>query len=363
MATGGAADPVFSREEQRAVIRFFFHKGMTGTAIHRELRDVLGENALSLRAVYQWVEHFKEGRTDTQDVPRTGRPSVVNDDLVSQISTFVRENRSCTLENIEAELPVKRETARSIIHDHLGMRKLQSQWVPHNLSEEQKERRVTVCKRHLLRAQKEGDKFFERIVAGDETWVKSFEPELKQQTSLWRGSSFGKGEVHVPQHLKPTHPFKIMHIIFFDFQGIIIDHPVPSGTRVTAEYYRDFIREKLRPAIRKKRPLLLEEGPIVLHDNARPHVAEVVTTLLASYGWEVLEHPAYSPDLSPCDFFLFGKLKAKLRGQSFGTEDAINRATKNALMELATGGLREGIFGLQKRWELCVRDEGRYTEA
>ncbi|CAG0897824.1 unnamed protein product [Cyprideis torosa] len=53
MATGGSPPPDFSREEQRSVIRFLFHKGLTGAAIHRELEDVLRDNAINcLRAVY-----------------------------------------------------------------------------------------------------------------------------------------------------------------------------------------------------------------------------------------------------------------------------------------------------------------------
>lgn len=95
-------------------------------------------------------------------------------------------------------------------------------------------------------------------------------------------------------------------------------------------------------------------GVILLHDNARFRTFQVVTDILASYNWEALPHPAYSPDLSPCDFFLFGKLKSKLRGQEFQTEDAINQATKEALVELAKGGYHAGIFGLQKRWEQCI---------
>ena len=91
-------------------------------------------------------------------------------------------------------------------------------------------------------------------------------------------------------------------------------------------------------------------------------MAKVVTDLMHSYGWEILEHPSYSPDLSPCDFFLFGLLKSKLRGHRFETEEAVNQATRQALKSVAKGGLERGIFGLVERWERCVRDEGRYWE-
>uniref|UniRef100_A0A1I8G015 DDE_3 domain-containing protein n=1 Tax=Macrostomum lignano TaxID=282301 RepID=A0A1I8G015_9PLAT len=61
----------------------------------------------------------------------------------------------------------------------------------------------------------------------------------------------------------------------------------------------------------------LELGPLLLHDNASSHTAHIVQNLLRDYQWEVLPHPPYSPDLSPCNFDLFPKLKNQLRGRRF----------------------------------------------
>ena len=55
-------------------------------------------------------------------------------------------------------------------------------------------------------------------------------------------------------------------------------------------------------------------GVHLLHDNASSHKCEVVKSFLASEKVKVLKHPPYSPDLSPCDFFLFPRLKKMLSG-------------------------------------------------
>jgi histone-lysine N-methyltransferase SETMAR len=54
-----------------------------------------------------------------------------------------------------------------------------------------------------------------------------------------------------------------------------------------------------------------------LHDHARPHTAAHTLETLKQLKWESTEHPAYSPDLAPSDFHLFGPLKEALRGRRF----------------------------------------------
>ncbi|GFO27963.1 histone-lysine N-methyltransferase SETMAR [Plakobranchus ocellatus] len=65
-------------------------------------------------------------------------------------------------------------------------------------------------------------------------------------------------------------------------------------------------------AIRRKRRELLRRGVVLQHDNATPHSANLTQQWLQRYGWEILPHPAHSPDLPPSDFHLFGPLKRHL---------------------------------------------------
>jgi len=71
--------------EIRSVIRFLNAKNMTPAEIHRQLCDVYGEHAMSSSMVRRWVRLFNEGRENVHDDPRSGRPSVVNEDLVRQL--------------------------------------------------------------------------------------------------------------------------------------------------------------------------------------------------------------------------------------------------------------------------------------
>jgi len=48
-----------------------------------------------------------------------------------------------------------------------------------------------------------------------------------------------------------------------------------------------------------------------------------VSQFLAKNNMTVIPHPPYSPDLAPCDFFLFPKLKLQMKGQTFDTTEEI----------------------------------------
>ena len=110
------------------------------------------------------------------------------------------------------------------------------------------------------------------------------------------------------------------------------------------------------------RPNLLENGVLILHDSARPHIGKVVRGLLDRYSWEVLPHQPYSPDMSPPDFDLFPKLNINMRGVLFSTlEDLFASDTRRVTQRNSSTDLT-GIMDLPKRWDAVIRQKGDYTE-
>ena len=108
---------------------------------------------------------------------------------------------------------------------------------------------------------------------------------------------------------------KIMLAFFFDQDGLLLIDILLHGTTVNAQHYSQTLTT-LCQAIKLKRPSKLTRWVILLHDNARPHTANTITPLLQKFKWEVLGHPPYSPEISPCDYANFGPIKKTLRGQT-----------------------------------------------
>ena len=103
-----------------------------------------------------------------------------------------------------------------------------------------------------------------------------------------------------PKNVHPTqYAVKVMLIVVYDIGGVILRHAVPPRHKVKATYYCTFLQHHLRPVLRRKRRHLVIQNPIILHDNARSHSAAAVTDLLRRWQWDILEHPLYSPYMTP----------------------------------------------------------------
>ena len=189
------------------------------------------------------------------------------------------------------------------------------------------------------------------------TWIRDFEPELKSQSSEWRG----KGSPRPKKFKRAQSNVKQMMIFTYDCKGVIMTDRVPSGTTVTAAYYHQFL-QKLRRKMHVNRPDLLEDGVLILHDKARPHLGKDIRELLDGYSWEVLPHPHYSPDMSPPEFDLFPKLKINMRGVRFSTLENLSASVTQRVRQLNSSRDLTGIMDLPKRWDAVIQQKGDYTE-
>ena len=90
----------------------------------------------------------------------------------------------------------------------------------------------------------------------------------------------------------------------------------------------------------------------LLHNNASSHKFEVVKSFLASEKMKILNHPPYSPDLSPCGFFLFPRLKKMLSGNKFTFRSSLGSAIPKRRLFICL--LRLG----KKVTKMCFRKGG-----
>ena len=144
--------------------------------------------------------------------------------------------------------------------------------------------------------------------------------------------------------------------------GIIHHSFLQQGETMTAVKYCEELQTMYRK-LREKQPALVNrKGPILLHDNARPHVARLTLQTLTSMGIEVLSHPPYSPDLAPTDFHFFKHLDAFLKDKQFETQTDAETAFQTFLDSRSDDFYKKGIDDIVPRWHKCIQSYGAYFD-
>ncbi|GFR58242.1 histone-lysine N-methyltransferase SETMAR [Elysia marginata] len=149
---------------------------------HIDLVTVLGENAPSIQTVRKWVKAVLEGRDDMEDEPRPGRlVTACGNANISKVLVSLRDDRQKSCEEIFTETSMSRTSVFRVLTNKLNNNNNKfSKWVPHLLTDEQKESRVNFSRNFLRRFQTEQNDFLGGIFTGDETWVYSWDPETKR---------------------------------------------------------------------------------------------------------------------------------------------------------------------------------------
>ena len=168
------------------------------------------------------------------------------------------------------------------------------------------------------------DKRLCEIVTGDETCISFFEPEGKENNKVWTGENGAR-----PQIARRSRSVKrVLYALFFDARGIVARIPGVRGLKL-------------------------------LHDNAPAHCSAVVQDYLKTRGFETLSHPAYSPDLAPCDFWLNPVIKSTLgdansKPAQLSVECCFNAQTVYLNVTIKAHWI--------KRLKKCVEVKGEYFE-
>ena len=135
-------------------------------------------------------------------------------------------------------------------------------------------------------------------------------------------------------------------------------HWVPTGQTVNKECYVEVFRE-FRKRFIGKRPALFKSGQWHFQqDNAPVHNAILVTDYLTKMGIKTVPQPPYSPDLAPCDFWLF----LKLRSCRYETNEEMKKAVMKVIDMLTQEDFHGAFQNLLERHNKCISAGDDYLE-
>ena len=136
---------------------------------------------------------------------------------------------------------------------------------------------------------------------------------------------------------------------------------LPKRSTITGVYYANLL-DQLRTTIREKRRGKLSKGVLLQQDNTRVHTCKVAIDAIERNGYELIPHPAYSPDLAPSDFFLIPNLKKDIRGLHFRSDEEVVMAVEEWVNGRNPDFFSSGLVALGHRWSKCITLEGNYIK-
>lgn len=78
--------------------------------------------------------------------------------------------------------------------------------------------------------------------------------------------------------------------------------------------------------------------------------------------WYTIEHPPYSPDLAPSDFYLFKHLQNYLKDSTFRNKRETVEEVKSFLDSRTCDFLKQGTYNLPNRWKEVINRKGNYLD-
>ncbi len=322
----------------------------------RAIQFVYGDAALSAVQIRHWFKQFQGGRDTVIDLPRrvkdkTGRTEA----NIDKVCTALDQDRRLSITALSVSCDIPWSTCRKIVKLDLKLSRKAAKFVPHLLQENQVQERMRISGNMLNRLQSEPH-FLDYVVTTDESWMYCYDPELKNQSSAW----LAKGEQRPVKVARPRTVGKLLLISFFDSKGVI-HWEYQRGTLVSAQFIN--ILGNLRHAISRKRGNKYLQNFTLHMDNTSPHTSQPTRTFLMLSKTKVLEHPAYSPDLAPSDFWFFPHLKKPLRGKWFNSIAELQQAVDKEIGEISSFEFEQCIQrDWPKRWARCVDKDGLYFE-
>jgi hypothetical protein len=130
--------------EQRVAIKFCFKASLSVTETPVLVQKVYGNRVLNRSNIFRWYPQLCDGREPAEDDERGGHPKLTQTEVnIAAVADLVKNDRPIASRVIAESLNIP--VVLQILREDLGKRKLCERFVPHSLTSEQRENRVTTC--------------------------------------------------------------------------------------------------------------------------------------------------------------------------------------------------------------------------
>ena len=336
--------------KQRYAIFYLHHENKTTEEIHQYLVEHYGESAYALSTVGKWIWKIKLGRTDLSNEKHSGRP--IDESIREEIRQQIQNSPVFSDRSIARATEHSHTTVAKVLHDDLGFNYLHLQTVPHNLTDDKRTKRVEEAKKILAFLKCAKRSHNANIITGDESWFRyTNEPRARWVPA---GEEVGT-RIKESQYLK-----KKMVTIFIRKNGKFFVDLMPSDQTFNSDYFVNVIIPKINDLAFPNGYQKGDKKAYIHFDNAPSHKSSIVKETLKHYPFILIPHPAYSPDISPLDFGVFGTIKEKMPYEEFESDEELKDAITSILGELGPDYIKNLFKEWIRRAKLVISTNGKY---
>ncbi|CAF1613832.1 unnamed protein product, partial [Didymodactylos carnosus] len=220
-----------------------------------------------------WYHEFDRSNFSVEDAARSGRPrTAINEETIDAVRSIIEDDPHSAYEQIEHTLGIGSSAVNSIIHEYLKLHKMCTRWVPHQLTNDQKQFCIQLCRDSLERFEGgQSCRVFD-IITDDESWFYHYDPTTKEQSKVWVSQTDPRStKVH-----RYKSSGKRMVAIFHMKSGLIKSILLERVETVTKRWYVDSCLPQVFETVSEWRQKTGLRGLILHDDNARPHRAGIV---------------------------------------------------------------------------------------
>jgi hypothetical protein len=122
-----------------------------------------------------------------------------------------------------------------------------------------------------------------------------------------------------------------MLLTYFSRTGFVSIEFFPQGQNYNSHFFTEITLPSIVENLSVACPRLKTTAAHLYIENAKPHNSRLSLQKIDEYGFIRVPQPPYSPDLEPCDFFLFGYLKSQLEDKIFFDENSLKTEVERIL--------------------------------
>ena len=333
------------------LVMYWHTKGYDAKAMHMKLVAYRAEGAPGYSTITKWLRALHRGEDILHRTFAPGPPPLEENEILI---------RSCLIEKpFSSVRSISSTTAipRSTVHDTLmrmGYVVKHLKWVPHKLTDDQKRNRVELSKRMLDHLRTAKHRSWVKFYTGDESWFYL----ATDYEHMW----MEEGDEPPTRARKMINAQKVLITIFWSPRGFPVVEALPKGQKFNSRYMTDVIIPALIEDSRSAPRSYSRHSSLIHMDNATPHKAKKTVESLEANKFMRVEQPAFSPDLSPSDFYLFGRVKKMLEGRVFESPEHLLSNIHEVLSTIPPDELKRVFAEWKRRLQECITKNGEYIE-